>query len=271
MNSIITFLILLVLGYFLKVIGFMSKTDGDAIRKFVFNVCLPCMTFQAMQSTDLNATFLLILVLVALLHVIGYIFFRYSGKSAKDVIFVGWAGNTAFIGYPVVEGLLGLAGLSRAVVFDQANTIMIILLWMQKGVRSILSPPLVGAVLGLLLHGINVPLPLSDAISVLAKATSPLAMIYTGYVLNLEWDLRVLPAIVVKFIVLPLLAWGIALLLKLPPLDMQVVVLQSSMPTMVVSIIYGEQMGLDTSFLSKSVVLSTLLYPLSFILWKTIL
>lgn len=267
MDSIITFLILLVLGYLLKIIGFLSQADADTLRKFVFNVCLPCMAFQAMYSSTFNSSFFLIAALVGLLHIVGYVSFRLSKKSLKEVVFAGWAGNTAFMGYPVVEGLLGAEGLSRAVVFDQSNTIMVILLWLQKGMKSVLSPPLVGAMLGLLLKFVQIPTPFMDVISMLAKTTSPLAMIYTGYILTLEWDYRVIPALLVKFFILPALAWGFSSLMGLPLIDQSVVILQSSMPTMVVSTIYGEQMGLDTSFISKAVVLSTVLYPLSFVLW----
>ncbi|WP_040363494.1 AEC family transporter [Coprothermobacter platensis] len=271
MSSIITFLCLLILGYVFKVSGFLLKTDADAIRKLVFNVCLPCMAFKAMHGSALKSSFLLIICGVVLLHVLGYVLFRLSNGRLKDVVFAGWAGNTAFIGYPIVEGLFGLDGLSRGVIFDQTNTVMIILLWMQKGIKSIFSPPLVGAFLGLLLHNMAIPVPMSDAISMLASVTSPLAMIYTGYVLQMDWDVRVLPALFLKFLVLPLLAMAVSSLLNLPLLDRDVMVVQSSMPTMVVSIIYGEQMGLDTAFLSKAVVISTLIYPLSFLLWNALL
>jgi len=76
------------------------------------------------------------------------------------------------MGYPVVEGLFGAEGLSRAVVFDQSNTIMVILLWLQKGMKSVFSPPLVGAMLGLLLKFVKIPTPFMDVISMLAKTTS---------------------------------------------------------------------------------------------------
>ena len=271
MDSIITFLVLLVLGYLLKGTGVLSKRDADTIRKLVFNVCLPCMAFQAMRSSTLDSTFILIAVVVVVLHVLGYLIFRFSNKSLGEVVFAGWAGNTAFMGYPIVESLLGPEGLSRAVVFDQANTIMIILVWLQKGIKSILSPPLLGAIFGILLKRVQIPVPFMDAVSMLAKATSPLAMIYTGCILTLEWDHRVLPALLVKFFLLPATACALSKLMGLPLIDHQVVVLQSSMPTMVVSTIYGEQLGLDTAFLSKTVVLSTLLYPLSFVLWSNLL
>jgi len=42
--------------------------------------------------------------------------------------------------------------------------------------------------LGLLLKFVKIPTPFMDVISMLAKTTSPLAMIYTGYILTLEWD-----------------------------------------------------------------------------------
>jgi len=96
------------------------------------------MAFQAMYSSTFNSSFFLIAALVGLLHIVGYVSFRLSKKSLKEVVFAGWAGNTAFMGYPVVEGLFGAEGLSRAVVFDQSNTIMVILLWLQKGMKSVL-------------------------------------------------------------------------------------------------------------------------------------
>jgi len=103
------------------------------------------------------------------------------------------------------------------------------------------SPPLVGAMLGLLLKFVKIPTPFMDVISMLAKTTSPLAMIYTGYILTLEWDYRVIPALLVKFFILPALAWGFSSLMGLPLIDQSVVILQSSMPTMVVPPFMGNK------------------------------
>jgi len=83
MDSIITFLILLVLGYLLKKIGFLSQADADTLRKFVFNVCLPCMAFQAMYSSTFNSSFFLIAALVGLLHIVGYVSFRLSKNRLR--------------------------------------------------------------------------------------------------------------------------------------------------------------------------------------------
>jgi len=88
---------------------------------------------------------------------------------------------------------------------------------------------------------VKIPTPFMDVISMLAKTTSPLAMIYTGYILTLEWDYRVIPALLVKFFILPALAWGFSSLMGLPLIDQSVVILQSSMPTMVVSTIMGNK------------------------------
>jgi len=91
----------------------------------------------------------------------------------------------------------------------RVNTIMVILLWLQKGMKSVFSPPLVGAMLGLLLKFVKIPTPFMDVISMLAKTTSPLAMIYTGYILTLEWDYRVIPALLVKILYLTSTGLGI--------------------------------------------------------------
>jgi len=108
-----------------------------------------------------------------------------------------------------VEGLFGAEGLSRAVVFDQSKYYNGHPAMAAERDESVFSPPLVGAMLGLLLKFVKIPTPFMDVISMLAKTTSPLAMIYTGYILTLEWDYRVIPALLVKILYLTSTGLGI--------------------------------------------------------------
>jgi len=68
------------------------------------------MAFQAMYSSTFNSSFFLIAALVGLLHIVGYVSFRLSKKSLKEVVFAGWAGNTAFMGYPGSGGSIWSRG-----------------------------------------------------------------------------------------------------------------------------------------------------------------
>jgi len=48
-------------------------------------------------------------------------------------------------------------------------------------------------------------------------------------------------------------------------------ILQSTMPTMVASVVYGAEVGLDVKQLSRNVVVSTLLFPLTILFWARFL
>ena len=48
-------------------------------------------------------------------------------------------------------------------------------------------------------------------------------------------------------------------------------ILQSAMPSLVVGVVYGAEIGLDVKRLSQNIVVSTLLFPLTILFWARFL
>ena len=52
--TILSIIIMIGLGYFLKRIDFLSEKDIDPFNKIVMYILLPCMIFHALYSADLS-------------------------------------------------------------------------------------------------------------------------------------------------------------------------------------------------------------------------
>ncbi|NPV87993.1 AEC family transporter [Coprothermobacteraceae bacterium] len=271
MAVIVSLLLLIALGYVLRAYRILDAADGKTLYKLIFDIALPALAFQAMYLSTFDRGLVAIAAGVLILHVLGNALFRVAPPRLKEVVFAGWLGNTAFMGYPIVQMIYGQEALVKAVVYDQTNIALVILLWIGRDWKSLLRAPFIGMALGFLLHNVPLPSVVLDAIRMVASLTSPLAMIYTGFNLNVNWVSRVVPAAVMKLAVLPAIGLAVAKTFGLPQLDASVFVLQAGMPTMVASVIFGQELRLDTSFLSKAVVMSTIVYPLALWFWQVLL
>lgn len=52
--TIISIVLMIGLGYFLKRIDFLSEKDIDPLNKIVMYILMPCMIFSALYSADMS-------------------------------------------------------------------------------------------------------------------------------------------------------------------------------------------------------------------------
>ena len=84
-------------------------------------------------------------------------------------------------------------------------------------------------------------------------------------------DGRVWGAVALRLLLAPALAWNVASLVGLTDLLRNVVILQASMPTAILPIVYAREFGSNVGFLSRAVLLSTLLSILTLPVLLTLL
>ncbi len=188
--------------------------------------------------------------------------------------------NAGNFGLPFIAFAFGEDGLSRAVVIFTttsivANTLGVFLASRGSGsvrqsLANVLKVPLPYAVLaGLLANGglLRIPLPLDRGLSLLGDAAVPLMLVVLGAQLartRLDSQLRLVAlASGVKILLTPLLGIGVARLLLLSGSTASISIIQTSMPTAVISIVLAEEFGSDTRFVSSVVMVSTLVSFLS--------
>lgn len=191
--------------------------------------------------------------------------------------------NNGNMGLPVVDFALGTSGLARAVIYMIGSSILMFCLGpaiirgggVVYGLRLITKLPLLWAIIagiGLRLLPIQLPFQLDTSIQKLGAAAIPIALILLGMQLastHFELGIKELGAAVMRLLVAPAIAYMVGIVLNLESLDLQVLVLQSAMPTAVNSLVLVTEFGGDKDFVAKSIVTSTLMsfITLPLILW----
>ena len=187
------------------------------------------------------------------------------------------------MGLPVVDFALGTAGLARAVIYMIGSSILMFCFGpaiikgegIIYGLRLIIKLPLLWAILagvGLRMSNFELPFQLDSSVQKVGTAAIPIALILLGMQLastQFQLGVKELYAAVIRLLVAPAIAYMVGLNLHLPSLDLQVLVLQSAMPTAVNSLVLVTEFGGDKDFVAKSIVTSTLLsfITLPLILW----
>jgi len=135
-------------------------------------------------------------------------------------------------------------------------------------------PPLWAAVIAVILNITAVPLPtgLEGFLQTLANGVVPLMLIALGMALTWENQqlqrLRiVVPVLAIQLFVMPLVAWGLAILFGLHGELRTAVVLEAAMPCMVLGVVLCDRYGLDTRLYATTVTLSTALSFFTLPLW----
>lgn len=205
-------------------------------------------------------------------------------------------GNTAFVGYPLVEALLGPAALPFAVLADQPgsflvlSTVGVVLASSYAGPRegaasplraalakALRFPPMIALLVAIVSSPWTLPIPVATALDKLSAALVPASLVAVGMQLRLEparirtRGRTLFVGLGAKLVVFPLLFVGLYVgLCQQSGLAVQTTLLEAAMPPMVTGAVLVEDAGLDTELASGmiglGIVVGLLTVPL-FSLW----
>ena len=191
--------------------------------------------------------------------------------------------NNGNMGLPVVDFALGTPGLARAVIYMIGSSILMFCFGpaiikgegIVYGLRLIAKLPLLWAIIAgisLRLTNFEFPFQLDTSIQKVGATAIPIALILLGMQLastHFELGIKELCSAVIRLLVAPAIAYMVGINLHLESLDLQVLVLQSAMPTAVSSLVLVTEFGGDKDFVAKTIVTSTLLsfITLPVIMW----
>ena len=194
-------------------------------------------------------------------------------------------GNTSFIGYPMVQALLGAQALPYAVVYDQFGTFVmlstlgLVVLARYGGdhppprreiaLRIARFPPMWALVFGLTLMPGQPPAWIASALERLAGMLFPLVMLAVGLTIQLRLPRdEIAPlatGLLLKLALLPALSLALALGIGLRGDVLQVAVLESAMPPMItaaaLAISHGLAPRLAAALVGYGIVLSLATLP----------
>jgi predicted permease len=253
-------LTMLALGMAFARLKLLPANAAEVLNLVVLYVCLPAAVLIYAPRLQVDASlagviatpWLLALATVALATLATRVFGFRRDEHAVLLLCVA-LGNTSFIGYPMVRALLGEHALPYAVVYDQFGTFLLLSTFglyvlakyggdappttRQILLRIAKFPPVWALLLGLTVMPQQPPAWIAAALQKLADALLPLVMLAVGLSIQLKLprdEVKPLAVgLLLKLLVMPALAWPLAILFGMQGVMLQVNVLEAAMPTMI--------------------------------------
>jgi len=268
------------LGYYLTKIKWFDQPTAKLFSKMAMTITIPLYMIVSMMKSykkedllQLGVVVIIPLITMLITFLVGVVASRlfrippHRYGTFRSMFFVA---NTAFIGFPVNVALFGDKALPYAVMYYLVQSLlfwtigaysmsldgpkMVALgltedtngsnetprIFSAQTVKNILTPPLIGAVIAIVLIVIGLKLPtfLSSTFQYLGGMTTPLAMLFIGisiYLVNLRsiritYDVVLL--IVARFIIAPAIIIFICQFFEVPDLMRKVFIIEAAMPVM---------------------------------------
>jgi predicted permease len=263
------------------------RLEIRTLSRAAFYLFTPALVFNALSTSNVSgaelgqiaATLLLTtLVLWAVGAVVARLL-RLEGPTQAAFLVAILLMNAGNYGLPVNLFAFGQTGLERASLYFPMSAIISTSLGVylsaqgrastRQALRRVAGVPLVyAAILGLFfnLGHLTLPEPLQKAVHLLSQAAVPIMLAVLGVrLVEVFQDRRRvvhLPALgvvtVMRLLVAPALAWVFAVLVGLHGLTLNVVVLESAMPTAVLTTILATEFDSDPPFAALCVMVTTM-------------
>lgn len=293
MTGIFLILACLVIGKLLTLsLDFSSRQNFiEALNLIILRVALPSLVLDKIYHQTLSTDIIIILITPILVFLLAFgllyllrLFIPMTKTVLGCLILMVGTGNTSYVGLPFITALLGEEFLKYAILYDQANFIVVftagvMIADLYSGAPFSLGRntlklfrflPIQALILALIFKIVHLPIPtlFQHTLEVLGSLMTPLAILSIGAGLKLPSGVRLLHYFVIglttKLIAIPLIIWFLLSSLSLSPhLDItKVIILQAGMAPMVLASIVATEKNLEAELAN---LLAAIGIPLSFI------
>ena len=284
-------------GMILQRLPYVPSSASQWLNQIAIFICLPALILIHVPSLEPNLALLpLIIIPWALLVVSALLVLLITralgwSREVRAVLLVLLPlGNTSFLGFPLVEALLGRQYLSLAVVYDQFGSFLMVsthvlwvVAWYGTGSRVTLGsmakrlfqfPPFLALLVALIFGHEWLGSAGFVLVEVLAGALLPIVTLAIGMALRLrlpqEFVGPLVFGIAAKLVILPMVAGGLLLalgmVLDVTPAVARVALLEAAMPSMITASALLCQArlapALSTAMVAWTVLLSVATVPL---------
>lgn len=132
MNNLLIILVSLILGMLLQKVKALPKDTHVSINAIILHICLPSLIFVSLPTLIWNPALLSFCFVAWVIFGGSFLFFTFLGKrfswsraTVGCLILTAGLGNTAFVGFPIIELAYGKEAVKYAVLLDQAGTFLI--------------------------------------------------------------------------------------------------------------------------------------------------
>lgn len=231
MDSIILIFVCMLAGVAMQRVKAFPANTHVALNHFVIYISLPALALYYIPKIEISSALLYPLGIAWGTFLLSWGFFAalgkrlgWSKKLTGCLILTTGLGNTAFVGFPVIEALYGKAGLETAIVIDQPGTFVVLatlgiivaaayskgtLSTLQIARKIILFPPFIGFFIGMLMNLFQYDFAevIQPVFQRLGSTVTPVALVAVGMQLKIQrrskhWGLLAL-GLFFKLMILP--------------------------------------------------------------------
>lgn len=286
MEQFVFIIALLGIGMWLQRFDFPSDFS-KSLNLFVIYVSLPATIVLQIPNVHLNMSSLAMvaipwMLLFIMIPIVLWLTRDQSPQTRAALLLVIPLGNTSFVGIPIIEALIGSAGIPHLLIYDQLGSFLMLSLYgmgvvakyetgqLHKKVivtKLLMFPPFLFLLLAFFVG--EMPSRLIPYLETLSHTLVPLALISVGYSLHLRGDMdyRLFSkALMIKLLLMPLFALGLLRLMGVDMLALKVGVLESGMPSMItagaLAMASGFAPRLSAALVGYGIVLSLVTLPM---------
>lgn len=279
-SSVLTLFLMMAVGFVLGKLGMLSKETLSQLSRLLLCVVSPAIMIDTFLGEERTAAAVRGLLIAGAVLVVTYVLnmvlvqllFRRSGE--KGVLrFACMYGNTGFMGIPLIQTVLGPAGMMPTVI---SLVVFNITTWTHGSAliggrlslkKGLLNPGTIGFVLAAILFGLQVelPAPVMKAVGTIGSLNTPLAMVVIGAQMSavdfreLVRDGRGWLVSAVKLLAMPVVTMLVMLPLKLEPVTFMAIAILAACPVAGATSLFCQINGKDPSMAARTVTLSTVL------------
>ncbi len=297
---LLTLFLPIVLGYLLVKTKYLKAELNKSIKILVIKVTVPCSIFISMYNTNLDTirqilplALSYVLLTILLIFSTYLLFFKIKDARLKAAYMIAISfGNYGYMGWAVLDGVFGSEGFARGVFFTTLwwpgiylGTLLIAKLTgldKKLDIKSYIvnmSVPISALILGITFNLLKIPIfePIESLISAFGNMTVKLILFSVGLTISFGDSFKYMKKILIPLILRPILGLilgiiTITIIGITDPISRNSVILESTMPVAVLSLILGDMLDLDEKLLSSILIVSTLFslitIPLTLILIK---
>ncbi|MGB5633517.1 MAG: AEC family transporter [Waterburya sp.] len=263
------------------IVGRTLPLQRSTLSQLALYVLSPALVIDSLYRTELSlnsSTRLLMgfaLTSIAIYTIVGVInrLLKLPDSLSRGITAIVMFPNNGNMGLPVATFALGAEGLERAIVYMLGSSFVLFCFGpamlrgkgIIQGLKLTVRLPLLWAILfGLSLRFLSFQIPweLDQGIQQLGAAAIPIALVVLGIQLSatrFQPGIKEIILAIARLMIAPLIAYLIGRLLQLETLNLQILVLQSAMPTAVNSFIIVSEFGGDQNLVARAIVTSTLI------------
>ncbi len=286
-------LVLLAVGRLLAWRRLVPENAAEVLNLVVLNVCLPATILQYAPKLVFERELMGLVAIPWLLLVVstGLVWLlsrslRFDRASTANLLLQIPLGNTSFIGYPLIQVLVGAGALRYAVVYDQFGSFLILITWglivvslysggerpsvvaMAKRIAGF--PPFIALIIALTIMPAEPWPAIEQGLNLVSSALLPTVVLALGMQLRLRLPrhhlLPLTVGLLAKLVLMPLIAVWLCRVFGMSPELTLVAVYLTAMPPMMTSGALLSMAGLapelSAALIGYGIVLSMITLPL---------